>query len=714
MAIARFAWGIDIGNRALKAIKLVRNAEGLRVDDFEVIEHEQVLSNAGDNRESLIQQSLANFVQRHPMKGGIAAIGVSGQQSFARFIKLPPVEPKKIPEIVRFEAIQQIPFPLDDVEWTYQLFQSPESPDVEVGIFAMRKELVNQHIGYFTDVDINVQVVQTNPLAVYNAMLYDGRLRDTTMIIDMGGENTDLIIADKDSVWLRSISIGGNNFTEALVKAFKLNFAKAEELKRNSATSKYARQIFQAMRPIFADLVAEIQRSIGFYASVHRDSRIKRIMALGGTFRLPGLQKYLQQNLSLDVERIDRFAGGSPPDAKLAGTFNENLLSLVTAYGLAVQAMGEGAISSSLLPAHIRRAKLWQDKTKWFAGAAALIVVGTGIGYGASYFSQWQFEQAKPLRDRIGTIMTQATRLDREWSDIESSGAPDRQQIAAIKSLEKYRALWPRLLSDITHALPRPQVAVASGDPAKIKSIPRTDRQQVILNAIGTRYVAEMTTVLADTDFKKYAAGGALPTAAPSPGVWGGADPYRGGMDPSEEMYNYDQSSSGAPVPVAATPASKRGFLLTLHLTTPNAGGYGFIDKTVIKELRALSEDSPELEKKRYYIAKVEIVSANRIRENPARMSTIKAGYDAAAVLQKELSPAPAGPGAGEPAGMAPPERFDPFGNAAAPAGAAPVENPYVDRVTDEDLREDWEVRVLVAVVIDAAPKTVEAVASGQ
>src|SRR5207253_10733120 len=116
-------------------------------------------------------------------------------------------------------------------------------------------------------------------------------------------ENADLIIADGESVWLRSVPIGGNNFTEALVKSFKLNFAKAEELKRNAQTSKYARQIFQAMRPIFADLVAEIQRSTGFYSSVHRDSRIKKVLSLGGTFKLPGLQKYLQQNLQLDVER---------------------------------------------------------------------------------------------------------------------------------------------------------------------------------------------------------------------------------------------------------------------------------------------------------------------------------------------------------------------------------------------------------------------------
>ena len=244
MANPRFAWGIDIGNRALKAIKLVRDGDSLRVDDFDVIEHETVLSNSGDNRETFINNALTQFVQRHPMKGGAVSIGVSGQSSFARFIKLPPVEPKKIPEIVRFEAIQQIPFPLDDVEWSYQLFQSADTPDVEVGIFAMRKELIGQHIKYFTDADLNVQVVQMNPLAVYNAMTFDNRIDGTTMIIDLGAENADLIITEGESIWLRSIPIGGNNFTEALVKSFKLNFAKAEELKRNAQTSKYARQIF--------------------------------------------------------------------------------------------------------------------------------------------------------------------------------------------------------------------------------------------------------------------------------------------------------------------------------------------------------------------------------------------------------------------------------------------------------------------------------------
>src|SRR3954469_17494150 len=490
MATPRFAWGIDIGNRALKAVKLVREADGLRVDDFDVIEHETVLSESGDNAPPPTQASLTNFVQRHATKGGEVAIGVSGQSSFARFIKLPPVEKSKIPEIVRFEAIQQIPFPLDDVEWSYQLFHDQASPDVEVGIFAMRKELVNRQLQFFTDAGVDVGLIQMNPLAVYNAMYHDQRIKGTTMIIDLGAENTDLIIAEGESIWLRSIPIGGNNFTEALVKSFKMKFEKAEELKRNAATSKYGRQILQAMRPVFADLVAEIQRSIGFYASGHRGSKIQRVLAPGGTFRLPGLQKYLQQNLQLDVQRIDSLTGGAPADARVAAMFSENLLSSVGAYGLALQAMGEGKINSSLLPLPIRRARMWREKTKWFGAAAAVFLLGlVGVPVARYYYEDYQLSRAKETYDgQIRQAINEAEGLDREYDAVANIGGPERDKIKSINGLLQYRDLWPKLLKDLDKALPDPGPDVTSGVVERIKKVPRGERRQLVVERFTSVY----------------------------------------------------------------------------------------------------------------------------------------------------------------------------------------------------------------------------------
>lgn len=718
MASSRFAWGIDIGNRALKAIKLVRDGDSVRVDDFDVIEHETVLSNAGDNREAIMLQALKTFVDKHPMKGGAVSVGVSGQASFARFIKLPPVDEKKIPEIVKFEAVQQIPFPLDDVEWSYQLFRAPESPDVEVGIFAMRKELINQHIKYFTDHDLNVQAVQMNPLAVYNAMQFDNRIEGTTMIIDLGAENTDLIIADADTVWLRSIPIGGNNFTETLVKSFKLNFAKAEDLKRNAATSKYARQIFQAMRPVFADLVAEVQRSIGFYASVHRDSRIKRIVTVGGTFKLPGLQKYLQQNLQLEVERLDTFGAGAPPDPKQAANFQDNVLSLVGAYGLALQAMGEGKITSSLLPARIRRERLWQDKTKFFAAAAALFVLGTGIGYTSVFFSNMSYESSSGVRGDISRIQSQATNLDSEWTKIQGSGAADRQRIVNIRSLTQYRDLYTQILADLHAAAPS-----MTGTPDEIKKTPRGDRKQMFIENLGNRYMPDMGLV---TDLAAYASMPASVGAAAAPVGFGGGFGAPPGINAPPDV------APPAPVEGAAPSAAagQHGFVITLTGTTPNKN-LGFIDQTFLKNLQTTLAKEKLPPGKQYYLDKVQVITRQKVRDDAARLAALQAAYTSAMTAKTTGQfNAPAGggyvPGVGGGFG-GPPDvggRSDGIGGIGGggfgqafgqPPGAAPgvdpaaieaaAKAPFMDRLfPDEDVRDDLQFVIVMTFVLDPPP----------
>ncbi len=706
MAATRSAWGIDIGNRALKAVKLVRDGERLRVDDVEVIEHEQILSSAGDNKDSMIQAALAGFAQRHSTKGSIVGISTSGQSSFARFIKLPPVEPKKIPEIVKFEAIQQIPFPLEDVEWGYQLFQDPESPDIEVGIFAMRKELVNAHIKQFTDMEMNVQVVQMGPLAVYNGMQYDQRLNDgTTMIVDCGAENTDLIIADGETVWLRTISIGGNNFTESLTKSFKLNFAKAEELKRNAATSKYQRQIFQAMRPVFADLVSEIQRSIGFYGTVHRDSRIKRIIALGSTFRLPTLQKYLQQNLQVDVDRIDGFSGGAPADGRLGAMLNENLISLGTAYGLAVQAMGDSKITSSLLPEPIRKAKIWKEKTPWFGLAAACFVAGTLGVAGKWYLDKQMYESKESVRTSIDKTIKQANAADASWGKTQDDGATDRKRIRDVYEMRAGWDVWPKLIADLSSSVP-PQPVI--DDPAKAP--PRPQREQIVIDTISHEYRSSMTDILlaSENDFKNM--GAATDPARTATGAEGAA--------PSADRRGNPDPAAAVVAPVVGAEGA-RGFLITLRCTTPNANGSTFVQQNLVKKLLAFTAADAALKKKPYYIAKATVVSETRVKEDTLRAAAAAgggAGAGGGAVGGTRNTPTIRGgdipPTRGERGGrntgplpVTPIAPIVPAPGATVDANAPVIQFP--DPQTGEEMAEDFALTVRIAVVLDPPPPAV-------
>lgn len=721
MASPRTAWGIDIGNRALKAIKLVRDGETIRVDDFDFVEHETVLSQAGDNRDDLIKHAIATFVGRKSTKGSAVAVGVSGQTSFARFIKLPPVEAKQIPQIVKFEAIQQIPFPLDEVEWAYQLFQSPDSPDIECGIFAMRKELVNNWVSVFTDAGLNVQAVQTNPLAVYNAVQRDGRVADgTAMVIDVGAENTDLIIASDNSIWLRSIPIGGNSFTETIMKAFKLPAQKAEELKRDAASSKYYRQILQAMRPVFADLVAEIQRSIGFYGSVNRDNKINKIIALGGTFRMPSLPKYLQQNLSLDVERPDNFAAGLPADSKVAAQLTENVLSLHAAYGLALQAMGETKVDSSLLPTAIRRRKMWQEKNKWFATAAGLVVGGTVIA-GASYLlNSVAYSATQDERDKAEQVLSRAKQLDSEWSTVQSGGTAELQTIQNVEKLIGNRELWSNILLDIDNSMPKPPApladALAKANADALKQTPRNQRPIIQIESMQSRYYADLSPLLRAPELREFArefTGNAGATGGP--GSFG--NPFGGpaGGD-----------GSGSPEGGGDAGGTKqRGYLVLLRLITPFEAAEGqLVVDGLVKKLNAVAPDA-KVTVRPYAFQKAGFVGSRRISDDRELMESIRADYTAMiAAKQSIITPtAPAtgggypggypgavgddprgGGGYPTPGGYPPPGGFPAAGGGGAPTGEASDAEAFKDRITGENILRDKVIDVIFTIVLDPPP----------
>ncbi len=130
----------------------------------------------------------------------------------------------------------------------------------------------------------------------------------STVLLSMGTDSSDLIVTNGFRVWQRSMPIGGNHFTRQLTKDLKLTFAKAEHLKRNAMQADDPKLIFQAMRPIFNDLVTEIQRSIGFFKSLNKKAEIESVLLLGNTVKLPGLQPFLNKNLGYEVEALDKFS----------------------------------------------------------------------------------------------------------------------------------------------------------------------------------------------------------------------------------------------------------------------------------------------------------------------------------------------------------------------------------------------------------------------
>lgn len=480
MARSGAVWGIDIGNCALKALRCRRHekdANRIVVEAFDFVEYSKILTQPEADREALISEAVATFVSRNELAGDKVAVSVPGQSGLSRFIKLPPVEAKKIPDIVKYEARQQIPFALEDVVWDYQQLaggsqEEDYALDPEVGLFAMKRDQVHRAIKPLTDAGIEVDYIQLAPLAIYNFACFDrmNNMEDappfdpenppkSLLVLSFGTETTDLVVTNGYRVWQRNIPIGGSHFTRALTKEMQLTFTKAEHLKRNATKAEDPKALFQAMRPVFSDLVAEIQRSIGFFMNNNKNAKIGDIVALGNPMRLPGLQRYLSQNLDQKVLMLEEFPGLVGGSITAAPQFQANHLSFAEAYGLCVQGLGLGQLETNLLPHEIVTQRLVKAKKPWTVAAAAVLMVGMTINYFSHYSTyasadvenndmSWAISNAGQIASDASRLQTDHTTLTTDFDNL-------KEIRSNLRSNDDGRLLWLELIKAINAALPQ-------------------------------------------------------------------------------------------------------------------------------------------------------------------------------------------------------------------------------------------------------------------
>ncbi len=451
MPSSNLCWGIEIGAGAVKALKLERDGDRVQLVDFIVIPHKKVLSTPDMDPADAIRVALGQLVAQRDLSGAMIAVSIPGHQSFARFAKLPPVEPKKAPDLVKFEAAQQIPFPIEQVEWDYQTFVSEDSPEIEVGIFAVTRDKVNERLALLEEVGISPDLVDIGPVAVYNAIAYDLNFTEKTtgtILLDIGSVSSDIIIADAGRVWIRTFPVGGHTFTEAVSRAFKLDYTKADKLKRDFESSQHKKQVFQAMKPAFEDLLQDIQRSIQYYKQLHPEATLNRMLGIGATFQLPGLRKFLAQRMGLDVVRLDQFHKigiEGPMSAEFAAT----AMQLTTAYGLALQGLGMTPINANLIPISVVRQKIWKRKTAWVAAAAALSLIAGAATFVRPILDGAAVVQPKQAAQRaVSSAQQEGRALKSAWDDT-SKGQRIGSEVLNYQRMFQAREYLPQLVTDV-------------------------------------------------------------------------------------------------------------------------------------------------------------------------------------------------------------------------------------------------------------------------
>ncbi|MFM8893451.1 MAG: type IV pilus assembly protein PilM [Planctomycetia bacterium] len=505
MAKSPYVWGIDIGKCALKALRCRASTDPrkLEAEAFEYIEYPMILTQPEADPVALVQATLEQLMSRHNLDADSVAVSVPGSLGLSKFIKLPPLEVKKIPDIVKYEARQQIPFPLEQVVWRWQrlaggMEESGYVLDAEVAIFAMKQDQVFKSLAPLIQAGIRVDVLQLSPIALANMAMFD-QLPDTSTIppddpvpfialVSMGVDSTDLVVTNGRRIWQRSMPIGGSNFTKALVQGMKLTFARAENLKRNAVKAEDPKAVFKTMKPVFNEFAGELQRSLNYFTGNERSATIEKVLLLGNATKLRGLTEFVGQQLQLDVQRLDKFQGLEGASVVGSSSFREQHLAFGTAYGLALQGAGAAALGTNLLPDEIVRERIIESK-KPMALATLVGLLAAALVSFAGMFGAWtafvpeRYQAAFAKAEAVKKQSTAATAAIGQVRARQTEAIAQQQWLAKVQN-RRFESL--DLVRAIQSLLPKDEGNEVPENPA--------DRVELHIDRMDCQYFPDLST----------------------------------------------------------------------------------------------------------------------------------------------------------------------------------------------------------------------------
>ena len=208
------------------------------------------------------------------------------------------------------EASQHIPFDIADVNLSYQLLEAMDA-QMDVLLVAVKKDKILNHTNVLAQAGKTPVVVDIDAFGLQNCfeVNYEPDAGQTVALLNIGASVMNInIVRGGVPLFTRDVSVGGNQYTDALQKELDLSFDDAERLKKGdtlpSVTDEQKGQILRSVSDI---LTLEIQKTFDFFRATASGENIQRIMVAGGTARVPGLVDLLREEFAMPVEELNPF-----------------------------------------------------------------------------------------------------------------------------------------------------------------------------------------------------------------------------------------------------------------------------------------------------------------------------------------------------------------------------------------------------------------------
>jgi type IV pilus assembly protein PilM len=303
--------GLDIGSSAVKAVELTKSKTGYQISGFayQALGPDAVVDGA-----VMDPPAVADAIKRALNAGkfkpkGIAA-GVSGHSVIVKRVVLPVASEQEVDASIRFDAEQYIPFGLQDVNMDYQVVGPNQGgdPGMEVLLVAAKKDKIQNHTSVIGLAGRSADVVDIDAFAIQNAFEanYPVSDRATTALLNIGASLMNINITKGGvPLFIRDVSVGGNQYTDILQKELELSFHEAEELKLGKTKGPEAEMVQPLLESITDMLIMEVQKTFDFFKETYPSETITQVLISGGTSRTAGLAEKIEATFGYPTEVLN-------------------------------------------------------------------------------------------------------------------------------------------------------------------------------------------------------------------------------------------------------------------------------------------------------------------------------------------------------------------------------------------------------------------------
>ena len=473
MAAPKGILALNLGTQTISLAEFQRNAEGglilTRLKQAEILGDPSVDTTRSAQTKLQVEQLVSDL----GLNGRSVNYAIASHVIFTRPVTLPSVgDATQVEQIVGFEAQQNVPYPINEVVWDWQLLDAGDGGQVEVILAAIKSDLLDEINASAQAGGLKPAVVDIAPMALYNALRYNyPDAEGCTILLDIGSRTTNLLFCEPGKIFPRRLNIGGSSITTAIAKDFGCSFSDAEARKVQdgfvSLGGTYAEpddadvaRISKITRNQMTRLHQEIARSITFYRSEHSGSQPVRVLIGGGTASLPYIREFFQEKFpGMEVDYFNPLRNVAVSDSANTDNLAHATHTLGELVGLALRGLGNCPMELNLRPVSVAKAEKRAAQRPYLitAGVCALAALGAWWQY-YDHAATLTVEKAGKINQEAAPLLT----LEKKMKDAAGEVQKLAESAHPMERIAHEREYWVSLLADLNQRIPKDFIWITS------------------------------------------------------------------------------------------------------------------------------------------------------------------------------------------------------------------------------------------------------------